>query len=158
MKKGFEFHFTIIISLCLLTNFVFSQNKTVPFDMATANKAIQLQIRAFENDLNKGDSVALGTLYCTDAKIMNNGSPSTVGRADIINAFGEMIRDSITGSAFTTVGVWGSDEILVEEGTGYFAHANGKVVSRGRYLLIWKKEDGKWKIFRDTFFSDGKIK
>ena len=89
---------------------------------------------------------------------MNHGSPSTVGRADIVNVFGEMIRDSITGSAFTIIGLWGSDEILVEEGTGYFAHANGKVVSRGRYLLIWKQEDGQWKIFRETFFSDGKKK
>ena len=89
---------------------------------------------------------------------MNHGSPSTIGRADIVKAFGEMIRDSITGSGFETIGLWGSDEILVEEGTGYFAHANGTVTTRGRYLLVWKKEDGQWKIFRDTYFSDGKMK
>lgn len=69
-----------------------------------------------------------------------------------------MIRDSITGSGFVTTGLWGDNNMLIEQGTGYFAHANGKVVSKGRYLLIWKKEDGAWKIFRDTFFSDEKIK
>jgi hypothetical protein len=47
----------------------------------------------------------------------------------------------------------GSDEILVEEGTGYFAHSNGTVTSRGRYLLIWKKEDGLWKIFGIPIFQ-----
>jgi len=152
-------HFFSIIFLCLSAKIALSQIKTTaPFDMNAANKAIQLQIRAFENSLRKGDSIAVGNLYCTDAKLMNHGSPSTVGRTDIIKSFGEMIRDSITNSGFVTTGLWGSDEILAEEGTGYFAHANGTVVTRGRYLLIWKKEDGKWKIFRDTYFSDGKIK
>ena len=159
MKKTTSFNIIAIAFLCLITNIVFSQNKTaVTFDMAAANKAIQLQIRDFETRLKKGDSIALGDLYTTDAKFMNHGSPSTVGRDNIISAFGEMIRDSITGSGFTTIGLWGSDEIIVEEGTGFFSHANGKVISRGRYLLVWKKEDGQWKIFRDTFFSDGKMK
>ena len=147
------------IFLCFTTGICSSQNKTAAtFNMDAANKSIQLQIRAFENLLKKGDAVALGNLYCIDAKLMNHGSPSTIGRTDIVKAFGEMIRDSITGSGFETIGVWGSDEILVEEGTGYFAHTNGTVTTRGRYLLVWKKEDGQWKIFRDTYFSDGKIK
>ena len=142
---------------CLTTNIVLSQTRTTTFDIDAANKAIQIQIRAFESALKKGDSAAIGNLYCVDARLLNHGSPSTVGRADIVKSLAEMIRDSITGSGFVTTGLWGSDEILAEEGTGYFAKSNGTVIARGRYLLIWKKEDGLWKIFRDTFFSDGKI-
>jgi len=155
------YHLNLIagILLCFITSICLSQTKSAAtFNLDAASKSIQVQIRAFENSLKKGDSVAIGNLYCIDAKLMNHGSPSTIGRTDIVKAFGEMIRDSITGSGFETIGVWGSDEILVEEGTGYFAHANGTVTSRGRYLLVWKKEDGLWKIFRDTYFSDGKIK
>ena len=108
MKKTTSYNIIAIAFLCLITNIVFSQNKTaVTFDMAAANKAIQLQIRAFETRLKKGDPIALGDLYTTDAKFMNHGSPSTVGRDNIISAFGEMIRDSITGSGFTTIGLWG---------------------------------------------------
>jgi ketosteroid isomerase-like protein len=120
-------------------------------------KEIELQLREFENALKKGDSLKLGNLYTIDAEILNNGSPSTVGRDNIIKNFGSMIRDSITGSGFKTSGLWGNDKLLVEQGTGFWAHANGKVVSRGRYLVVWKKDDGKWKIFRDTYFSDGKL-
>jgi ketosteroid isomerase-like protein len=142
--------------MCLFSFKLYSQNirpdTTTAFDLAAANKDIQLQIRTFERELKKGDSLAIGKLYCSDAKLMNHGSPSTVGRDNIVKDFGGMIRDSITGSAFTTIGLWGGPEILVEEGTGYFSLTNGKVVSRGRYLLVWKKEDGQWKIFRDTFF------
>ena len=154
-----KFIFTATIFFCFAANSVSGQNKkAAAFDMDAANRDIQVQIRAFETLLKKGDSVAIGNLYCIDARLLNHGSPSTIGRADIVKDFGAMIRDSITGSGFVTTGLWGSDEILVEEGTGYFAHSNGTVTSRGRYLLIWKKEDGLWKIFRDTYFSDGKIK
>lgn len=82
--------------------------------------------------------------------------PSTVGRANITRVFGSMIRDSITGSSFKTTKLWGNDQLLVEDGTGTWSHANGTVVGTGRYLLIWKKDNGKWKILRDTWFPDKK--
>ena len=149
-------HLPALLILCLLTNNASSQK--LQFDSVAAYKAIEVQLRAYENALKNGDITALGKLYCIDAELMNNGSPSTIGRANILKVFAPMIQDSITGSGFVTTGLWGDNNMLIEQGTGYFAHANGKIVSRGRYLLIWKKEDGEWRIFRDTFFSDGEIK
>lgn len=128
------------------------------FNPATAEKEIAMQLRAYENALKNGDTAALGNLYCTDAELMQHGSPSIFGRGDIVKEFVPMIHDSITVSGFKTIGLWGNADLLVEEGTGYFAHTNGKVVSRGKYLLVWKKENDEWKIFKDTFFSDGSLK
>lgn len=119
-------------------------------DMSTLEKEIELRIRKYEDNLRKGDSVALGNMYTEDAEII----PSTVGKENIIKVFGGMIRDSINNSSFTTTKLWGNDQLLVEDGTGTWSHANGTVVSRGRYLLVWKKEDGKWKILRDTWFPE----
>lgn len=119
-------------------------------DMSILEKEIELRIREYEDNLRKGDSIALGNMYTEDAEII----PSTVGKENIIKVFGGMIRDSITGSSFTTTKLWGNDQLLVEDGTGTWSHANGTVVSRGRYLLVWKKEDGKWKILRDTWFPE----
>ena len=65
-----------------------------------------------------------------------------MGKNNILKNYVGMIRSSITNSAFKTARLWGNNELLVEQGTGYFDHANGKVVSRGRYLLVWKKVDG----------------
>ncbi len=160
MKKNnrcFSYIVTLVI-LCLMTNSTQSQNKNASFDSVAAVKAIKVQLRAYEKALKNEDTAALGKLYCRDAELMNHGSPSTIGRNNILKEFVPMINDSITNSGFVTTGIWGDNHMLIEQGTGYFAHANGKVVSRGRYLLIWKQEDGEWRIFRDTFFSDGKIK
>ena len=121
-------------------------------DLSTLEKEIELRLREYENHLRNGDSIALGEMYMENAEII----PSTVGRNDITKAFGSMIRDSITGSSFKTTKLWGNDQLLVEDGTGIWSHANGTVVGRGRYLLVWKKDDGKWKILRDTWFPEKK--
>ncbi|MGB5378763.1 YybH family protein [Muriicola sp.] len=121
-------------------------------DLSTLEKEIELRLREYENSLQNGDSIALGNMYTVDAEII----PSTVGRKNIIKVFGSMIRDSITGSSFKTTKLWGNDQLLVEDGTGTWSHTNGTVVGSGRYLLVWKKDDGKWKILRDTWFPEKK--
>ena len=117
-------------------------------DLSILEKEIELRLREYENHLRNGDSIALGNMYLENAEII----PSTVGRNNIIKVFGNMIRDSITGSSFKTTELWGNNQLLVEEGTGIWSHANGTVVGRGRYLLVWQKDDGNWKILRDTWF------
>jgi ketosteroid isomerase-like protein len=118
-------------------------------DISTLEKEIELRLREYENLLLDGDSIALGNMYTEDAEII----PSRVGREDIIKAFGNLIRDSISGS-FNTTKIWGNDQLIVEDGTGTWKYANGKIYSSGRYLLVWKKDDGEWKILRDTWFAD----
>ena len=121
-------------------------------DLSTLEKEIELRLREYESHLQNGDSIALGDMYMIDAEII----PSTVGRENIIKTFGSMIRDSITGSSFKTTKLWGNEQLLVEDGPGTWYHTNGTSVGSGRYLLVWKKDDGKWKILRDTWFPDKK--
>ena len=121
-------------------------------DLATLEKEIELRLREYENYLQSGDSISLGDMYMIDAEVI----PSTVGRENIIKVFGGMIRDSITVSSFETINLWGNDQLLVEEGKGSWSHSNGQVVGRGKYLLVWQKHDGKWKILRDTWFPEKK--
>lgn len=130
---------TIIVIFCSIHKVeaqLNTDNQNSTFNLDKAEKEIEQRLRDYENALKKGNLIDLGNLYTTDAEILNNGSPSTVGRDNILKSFGGMIRDSITGSAFKTTGLWGNNKLLVEQGTGFFAHANGKVVSRGRYLLV----------------------
>lgn len=126
-----------------------NNSKTNQIDLATLEKEIELRLREYENLLENGDSIALGDMYMVDAEII----PSTIGRENIIKSFGRMIRDSVTGS-FKTTDLWGNDDLLVEEGTGVWYQGKGLVVGRGKYLLVWKKDEGKWKILRDTWFPE----
>ena len=132
------------------------KNKTTQFDLEKAKSEITSRLRTYENAMASGDKVAFGNLYAEDAEIFHDGSPSTIGRQNIIKVFEGWVRDSVTGS-YATTGLWGNKDLLVEQGTGYFAHATGKWKATGKYLLVWKKVDGEWKIFRDTWFADPKV-
>ena len=157
MKKS-KFRNTLFLTLLItLTLFTSCDQKateknaqTKQTDMSTLKKEIDSRLREFENHLKSGDSIALGDMYMENAEII----PHTAGRENIVKVFGSMIRDSITGSSFKTTHLWGDDQLLAEDGTGTWSHANGTVVGRGRYLLVWKKDDGKWKILRDTWFPE----
>lgn len=121
-------------------------------DLSKLEKEIEFRLREYENHLQNEDSIALGNMYTVNAEVI----PSTVGRDNITKVFGRMIRDSITGSSFKTVHLWGNEQLIVEEGTGTWSRKNGEIVGTGRYLLVWQKEEGEWKILRDTWFADKK--
>ncbi|TXE11208.1 YybH family protein [Algoriphagus aquimarinus] len=150
--KKIQFLTFLIVSIFITScnekigNKALESNQT---DISTLEKEIELRLREYERHLLNGDSIALGNMYTEDAEII----PSRVGREDIISAFGNLIRDSISGS-FNTTKIWGNDQLIVEDGTGTWNYPNGEVYSSGRYLLIWKKDDGEWKILRDTWFAD----
>lgn len=147
---------TFLIASIFITNCDQKVNeqtlKSNQTDLLILEKEIELRLREYEVHLKNGDSIALGNMYMEDAEII----PSTIGRNNITKAFGNMIRDSITGSSFKTTKLWGNEQLLVEDGTGTWYHTNGTAVGSGRYLLVWKKDDGEWKILRDTWFSDKK--
>lgn len=147
MKLNLLFLFGMLFSLC-----VTGQTND---EQARREKEITQRLRDYEHALKTGDVEALGKLYTTDSSILHHGKPATVGREKIRDIFSKFIKDSITGSSFQTTGLWGNDEVLVEEGTGTWYHANGASLGSGYYLLVWKKEEGEWRIFRDTWFSDG---
>lgn len=153
--------FALIRFIILLVVFIFisgceqktkKKELTSETDLSILEKEIELRLREYENHLQNGDSISLGEMYMMDAEII----PSKVGRENIIKGFGRLIRNRITGSSFKTTQLWGNDQLLVEDGTGTWSHANGTIVDSGRYLLVWKKDDGKWKILRDTWFPDKK--
>lgn len=155
-KVGITLFFTILIALISFTScdqkVTEKSAESEQADLSTLEKEIELRLREYENHLQNGDSIALGNMYMEDAEII----PSTVGRKNIIKVFGSMIRGGTTGSSFKTTKLWGNDQLLVEDGTGTWSHTNGTVVGSGRYLLVWKKDDRKWKILRDTWFPDKK--
>lgn len=53
-----------------------------------------------------------------------------------------------------TIEIWGDENFITEEGTLEVYVKGGTLVDKGKYLVLWKKEDGVWKLYRDLFNSD----
>lgn len=117
------------------------------FDMGQAKKIIERIDKQFSEDFKNGDSLALAAYYTKDGKL------GSVKGKDIISAWGKMIRNSIKDGApnmiFTINSLSSDGEYLVELGIYEFKDENDNVNGKGKYLVVWKQEDGKWKIYRD---------
>jgi len=123
------------------------------FNLATAKAGIESANNEFATFVTAADSVGLGNLYTQDAKLMMTGAPSINGRENIQSTFSAIFKSGISGADLRTIEVWGTEDLITEEGE-YSLFAGESEVDKGKYLVVWKKEDGKWKLHRDIFNSN----
>ena len=125
------------------------------FDIAGAKKVIDSLNVVFGSMISKGDSVGLASLYTSDAKFMMPNMPTASGRNAIQSAFAGLFAAMGTpGLTLTTNDIWGTEELITEVGTYTMTDETGKEIDKGKYIDLWKMEDGKWKLHRDIFNSD----
>ena len=124
------------------------------FDLAAARKSVEEANQSLSDFLKKGDSTGFASLYCSDAKMMGPEGPPAIGRDAIKSAIGGLYQMGISGASLKTTDVWGSDALIGEEGTYLLSFSDGKEFDHGKYIVLWKMEDGKWKLFRDIWNTD----
>jgi ketosteroid isomerase-like protein len=123
-------------------------------DSTEAAKTVAGEQQVFMDAFRKGDSIGVANVYTTDAKVMNAGMPAAEGRVSIIHFFGRIFKNGPLKITTKTLGVWNNATMIVEEGQWLMADKNGETYDHGKYLILWKMEDGKWKKFRDCHNSD----
>ena len=124
------------------------------FDLTKARKEIEEIDRAFCETLRKGDAPALAKFFTEDGKSMASNEPSAVGREKIQAQYAGLIADGATLLELDIQGVWGTEALLASEGRFKFSSKDGKELDRGKYIALWTKVGGEWKIFRDIYNSD----
>ncbi len=123
------------------------------FDLTIAKQEIEEANRIFMDLVAKGDSVGLANSYTNDAKFMNAGAPAFVGRANIQKAMAGIINSGVTKVDLRLKEVFGTEDLIAEEGE-LTIYVKDAAVAEEKYIVLWKKEDGKWKLFRDIFNSN----
>ncbi len=126
------------------------------FNLEAVRDTIEAANAVFIAAMLKGDSVTAGNGYTTDAKTMGANAPAVNGREAIISMIAKdnFPKNGIKGFEVHTIDIWGDSNMVIEEGTWRLKDGEGKTIDNGKYIGIWKKEDGKWKLFRDIGNSD----
>lgn len=120
----------------------------VAFDKQKATNFIDSINQKFTEQVRAGDSVALAAHYHNDAELLFAHSEPIKGKG-IVSAWGQIIRMGVKEFTFTTTDLSGSGNLLVETGTYEMKMADNTLIDKGKYVVVWKQQNGEWKLFRD---------
>lgn len=115
-------------------------------EIATSN---QLWGQAFV----KGDSASFIGLYHPEARIYPPNMAMLNSRTDLGRMLAGVPGSGIQSATVTTTDLVASGDLVIETGTFEMRDAS-KVVDRGKYLAVWKQDNGRWRIYRDIWNSD----
>jgi uncharacterized protein (TIGR02246 family) len=113
-------------------------------DIEAANKK-------WEAAASRGDGPGVAALYTDNAQLLPAQSGFVTG-TQAIGEFWQGVFDSgIKGASLVTVEVESHGDTAYEVGTLELRGADGKVLDRGKYVVIWKKQGTSWKLHRDIW-------
>ena len=124
------------------------------FSIETAKTEIDAANMEFVKLFNTSDSVGLANMFTIDGKSMEPNEPAFSGRSEIQRHYAIVMKAGNNKLGLVTTGLWGDEKMLAEEGEYKFMDKNEKVLDKGKYIVLWKKEEGNWKLFRDCYNSD----
>ena len=115
--------------------------------------AIAAANQNFMQTFARGDAATLASLYTKDGQIFPTHSDS-IGTRDGIEDFWQTIFQlNITQATLETIEVESHGNTAIEVGKYLLSDRNGQIVDRGKYIVVWKQEDGKWRLHRDIWNS-----
>ena len=124
------------------------------FDLANAKNEIEAANTAISEIIAKGDSVGMASAFSSDGAVMLNNMPSMQGKDNLTTVWGSSIRAGVSKIELSTTEVWGDENYITEEGLYVIKTKDDVQIDKGKYIVLWKKEDGKWKLHRDISNSD----
>jgi uncharacterized protein (TIGR02246 family) len=123
----------------------------------TISSAIGLANQTFENTFAKGDAAGMADLYTEEGMLLPTGSEILQGR-DAIKQFWQGAMDAgIKGAYLKTIEIEDQGDTAIEVGNYTLTNASGQNLDHGKYMVVWKQEDGNWKLHRDIFNSNGSL-
>jgi len=132
---------------------------TPPADRAADEAAIKQADEQFFTTVNARNAAAAAEIYADDAVYMEGGSPAIAGKDGVrqhIEGFIKLPQLAMSGE---TTDIKFSDDGNLAYATGKFSvgYADAKghsLKDDGKYLIVWRKTDGKWKIVAESNSMD----
>jgi len=136
-----------ITGIIMLILFLFSCNSN-PTDVTGQIKDANTELMAA---FAQGDTTALAAFYTSDAKIFPANNQIFDGQAAIGNFWTITMQMGIKKVLFETITAQKFGNLAIEEGNYTLFVGGDQMVDQGKYIVTWKQESGKWKIFRDIW-------
>jgi ketosteroid isomerase-like protein len=113
--------------------------------------SIEAGNRQWEAAVAKGDGAAVAALYTANGQLLPAGSEAVTGTAAIQKFWQGVMDSGIRGAKLTTLEVEGHGDSAHEVGQYELRDQGGKVLDKGKYVVIWKRDGGRFKLHRDIW-------
>ena len=112
---------------------------------------IEAANKTLEAAVSRSDGPGVAALYTDNAQVLPAESDFVTG-TEAIGQFWQAAFDSgIKGVSLVTLEVENHGDTAYEVGKLELRGADGKVLDRAKYVVIWKKEGTTWKLHRDIW-------
>jgi ketosteroid isomerase-like protein len=124
------------------------------FNLDSAKAAIAASNATFGSGFATQDSAGFVSHYTSDACINPANMPQICGAQGIIAYFNGGYQMGVRDIKITTKEVMGGKDGVIETGAYEIFGDKGVSFEKGKFIVIWKEENGKWKMHRDIWNSD----
>ena len=107
--------------------------------------------RSFESAFQAQSAPTLAGLYTSNGSVLPPGSEPVVGAANIQNFWQAVMNAGIRGARLTTNELTDCGDTAVEVGSYELLGSTNNVLDRGKYVVVWRRENGQWRLHRDIF-------
>ena len=120
---------------------------------AEVHEAINAVIEKFMAAYNQGDAAGLAALYTENGQLLPTSSDFITGRPAIQKFWQARMNPGVISVKLESVEIEAHEDAVIEVGVYSVQRQENKVLDRGKYIAIWKLENGQWKLHRDIMNS-----
>lgn len=152
MKSIFPVAFAAILFSCNQQGHTHPEE--VKFDIEPVKAHIIEMNKTYSKRFVTNDTAFYIERYCKDAEVYSPAVPAVKGRQAIRAFFYTGGTNDETVIELPTGNIYGNADLVVEDGTYNFPDGKGGSVDKGKFIALWKQEDGKWKLYREIWNTD----
>jgi uncharacterized protein (TIGR02246 family) len=116
-------------------------------------EAIAAANQHFMTTFARGDAAGMAACYTPDGQVLPPNTDLMTG-AQAIQAFWQAVMDmGIKEATLETVELESHGDTAHEVGRFTLRGDAGQVLDQGKYVVIWKRQGGQWKLHRDIWNS-----
>jgi len=114
---------------------------------------IQAADDQFAAAFTAGDAAAVAAHYTPDATLLPPNGDFVSGQAAIQAFWQSVMGMGVAEAKLTTVEAEGFGDTAWEVGRYALYSATGDAIDEGKYIVIWKKTEAGWRLYRDIWNS-----
>lgn len=123
--------------------------------METTKRDIGAEIRSanekFMDTFAKGDAAGVASLYTEDGMLLPAGMESIKGKQGVEHFWQGVMGMGIKQVRLDTIEIDQGENMTAELGNYTLSGEDGKPVDKGKYIVVWKKEGGEWRLHKDIW-------